>query len=174
MLETEKFYWTLVAAAISAVWVIALFVRDRHSSAAARSSVLIGRMLEIDKLLMEHPDIQKYMSLTVAKPEEYFRTEQVLQDEIFYKAKSFAYFHMNLFDELLSLAKHSKTGPWLLMPPNVIELSDWEEYIKRKVRHPLYRSILNNESEIFGAALRDFWSTIKKSGDAASPSPFVW
>jgi hypothetical protein len=173
-METEKFYWTVVAAIVTAVWIVALFIRDRHASAAERSSTLVNRMVEIDKLLMAHPDIQKYMSLTVAKPEGYFRDPAVLQDELFYKAKSFAYLHINLFDELLSSSRHSRTGPWLLAPPRVIELSDWEEYIKRKLRHPLYRSILNNESEIFGVALRDFWSTNKKAVDASAPSPFVW
>jgi len=173
-METEKFYWTIVTAVVSAVWIIALFIRDRHSVAAARSSTLINRMVEIDKLLMEHPDIQKYMSSTVAKPEGYFHDPALLQDELFFKAKSFAYLHINLFDELLSSSKQSQRGLSLLMPPDVIELSDWEQYIKRKCRHPLYRSILNNEAEVFGAALREFWSTSKGSIDTSAASPFVW
>ena len=173
-METEKLYWTIVTAVVSAVWIVALFIRDRYSSAAQRSSSLIGRMLEIDKLLMEHPDIQKYMSSTATKPENYFREPSVLEDEVFYKAKSFAYLHINLFDEILSASRHSTAGPWLLAPPRVIELSDWEEYIKRKFQHPLYRSILNNESEIFGAALRGYWLTHKAHISASAASPFVW
>jgi hypothetical protein len=174
MFEVEKFYWTIVVALVSALWVAALFIRDRHSSSAERSSALVNRLLESDKLIMEHPDIQKYLSLSVTKSEEYFVSPEVLQDAAFYKAKAFAYWHINLFDEILSLAAHSRTIPPLLAPPDVIELSDWEEYIKRKCRHPLYRSILNNESEIFGAALRDFWSTRKDSISSASASPFMW
>jgi hypothetical protein len=173
-MEEQKFYWTVVAALVSALWIVALFVRDRHASAAGRSSTLINRIIEIDKLLLEHPEIQKYMSLTVTKPEDYFHDPAVLEDELFYKAKSFAYLHINLFDELLSSCKHSRVGPWLLTPPGVIELADWEQYIKRKFRHPLYRSILNNESEVFGAALREFWSVNKPSLHTAAPSPFVW
>lgn len=173
-METENIYWTAVAALFGAVWALVIFIRDRNSSAAESRTALMSRLLEIDKLLIEHPEIQKYMSSTATKTEAYFRDPGVLEDELFYKAKTFAYFHINIFDELLSLATQSRVGPKFLMPPGVIELSDWEAYIRRKLSHPLYRSILNNESEMFGAPLRAFWTTIKKSLDAASPNPFAW
>jgi hypothetical protein len=173
-METEKLYWTMVAAAIGAIWAFALFIRDRNAQAARQGSALIGRLLEIDKFLMEHPEIQKYISLTTSKPEDYFCTPEVLHDEIFYKAKSLAYYHLNVFDELLFLARHANRGLRLLRPPGLGELSDWETYIRRKLSHPLYRSILNNEGEIFGAALRDFWSKNGSVANAEPPRPWVW
>lgn len=165
---------TIISLFISAIWILVLYIRDRHSSSAERSSVLSERMLEIDKLIMSYPDIQEYMSLTATETEEHFLDPEILKNKTFYKAKALAYMYMDLFDEILFLAAHSKTGPMLLMPPDVIELSDWEEYIRRKFRHPLYRTILNNEGEIFGDALRKFWSESKQSIGRESANPFVW
>lgn len=170
----ENLYWTAIAAIFGALWAVAIFVRDRNASAVQQTSALIGRILEIDKFLMEHPEIQKYISFTAAKPEEYFRSPGVLEDDMFYKAKSLAYFHINLFDDLLSLAERSRTWLTILMPPRVRELPDWEVYITRKFSHPLYRSILNNEGEIFGAALRGFWAVSKQSLDPAGSKPHNW
>jgi len=61
-----------------------------------------------------------------------------------------------------------------LRPPALIEISDWETYIKIKLRHPLYRSILNNEKEIFGGSLRDFWEKNKKDIESLQVDPFMW
>ncbi|MEW6519112.1 MAG: hypothetical protein AB1461_06830 [Thermodesulfobacteriota bacterium] len=173
MLDAADFYWGVVVALAGAVWVVIVFIRDRHAASAERTAALIKRLHEIDQVIIEHPDIQKYLSLTAAEAEGYFRRPAVLQDDTFYKAKTFVYWHLNLFDEILSLAAGCKSGPALLLP-RLLEFSDWESYIRFKCRHPLYRSVLNNESEIFGAALRDFWSAHQKAIEAAPFDPYSW
>jgi hypothetical protein len=43
-----------------------------------------------------------------------------------------------------------------------------------KLRHPLYRSILNHEGEIFGESLRRFWHKHKKKIESTPADPFIW
>jgi hypothetical protein len=173
MLDIADFFWGVVVALVGAGWFVMLFIRDRNAASAERTSALIKRIHEIDRVIIDHPDIQKYLSLALTKEEGYFRTPEVLQDDAYYKAKAFVYWHLNLFDEILSITTTFKAGPAILAP-RVVEFSDWEAYIKHKVKHPLYGSILNNEGAIFGAALRDFWSANKASIEAAPVDPYTW
>jgi hypothetical protein len=173
-MENEKFFWTILVAAISAVWLLVQYLRDRYATAATRSSNLIDRLLETDKILIEHADIQKYISLTSNKDEKYFLEPDILNDMNFYKAKSLAYRQINIFDEILSYTDHSNKILGILSPPAVIELDDWETYIKRKLRHPMYSAIMNTEAEIFGKSLRDFWTEHKMAIQSEPANPFVW
>ena len=173
MLDLADFLWGIVAALVGAGWFVLLFIRDRNFASAERSSALIKQLHEIDKLVIDNPDIQKYLSLNATKEEAYFCAPEVLQDNTFYKAKTFVYWNLSLFDEILSVAAAFKSGPGILAPP-VLELADWQGYMKRKFRHPLYRSILKREGDIFGAALRDFWSANQASIEAASVDAYMW
>ena len=165
--------WAVLAAVGGAIWVLVLFIRDRKTARAELNSSLIKRIHEMDKTVIEHPEVQQYLSLNAGREEQYFRTAEVLNDVAFYKAKSFAYWHLNLFDEIICNASESQAGPTVLSP-QVAELADWETYIKHKIGHPLYRSILNNESQIFGLALRDFWVKNKGEVDAIGIDPYSW
>lgn len=173
MLDIADFFWGVVVALVGAGWFVMLFIRDRNFASAERSSALIKRIHEMDQVIIDHPDIQRYLSLSLTKEEGYFRTPEVLQDDTFYKAKAFVYWHLNLFDEILSIASTFKSGPAILAP-RVVELSDWETYIRHKFKHPLYRSILNNEGKIFGVALRDFWSANEASINALPVDAYSW
>lgn len=173
-LETASFYWTVVAGIVGALWIAVQFLRDRIAQSVTHTNALIERLMTIDKLLIDNPESQQYLSATAVQGEDYFREAGRLNESCFYKAKTLAYMHLNTFDELLSLSSQ-KRGPFSLMnPPALIELSDWENYILVKIRHPIYRSILNNEKEIFGASLRDFWAQHKKKIETATSDPFIW
>jgi hypothetical protein len=173
-MEETKLYWTIVAAIISAGWVLTVFIRDRMSQSIERSSAMVSHLLENDKLIIDNPDIPKYISRTAARNEQYFRSEAVLGEDVFYKAKAYVYRQLNSFDEILSISSKT-TGTWsFLKPPSVIEISDWETYIRMTLRHPLYRSILNNEKEIFGSSLRYFWDRNKQAIESAPVDPFMW
>ena len=173
MLDIADFFWGVLVALGGAVWVLVLFVRDRRAACAKLSSMLVERIHEMDKVIIEHPEIQKYLSLSATQDENHFRTAEVLQDACFYKAKSFAYWHLNLFDDIISSSAAFKSVPAVLSP-QVIELADWENYMRHKIKHPLYRSILNNESRIFGSALRGFWSRNKGAVDAMPVDAHSW
>jgi hypothetical protein len=173
-MDEVKLYWAIFVAVVSAGWVVVAFIRDRTAQSVERSSAIMNRLLEVDELIIAHPDIQKYLSQNAARGEEYFRSQTVLAEDIFYKAKTKVYRQLNSFDELLSISSQT-SGRWLfLKPPGVIEISDWEKYIMEKLHHPLYRSILNHEQHIFGAALRNFWNKNKKTIESTPADPFIW
>ena len=167
-------YWTIVAGVISAGWVVTSFIRDRASQSVERTSAIMDRLLDGDQLLIDNPDIQKYLSGNALRGEKYFHDPAVLEDDLFFKAKTYAYRQLNSFDEILSLASKTSGGWSFLKAPALIEISDWEVYIKVKLRHPLYRSILKHEAHMFGVALRDFWNTHRQEIESTPADPFVW
>ena len=173
-MEEAKLYWTIVVAIISAGWVLAVFIRDRVTQSIERTSAITSHLLEIDKLIIDNPDIPKYLSKTAMQNEQYFRSEAVLEEHIFFKAKTYVYRQLNSFDEILSTSSETTGRLSFLKPPSMIEMSDWETYIRITLRHPLYRSILKNEKEIFGASLRNFWDRNKQSIESTPVDPFMW
>ena len=173
-MERAQFYWTVVAGVIGAGWIIMSVIRDRISQSLERTNAIIDRLIEVDKLIITNPDIQKYISENSKQKEEYFRNESLLKEEIFYKAKTLVYMQLNAFDEILSMASQTSKRYSFLKPGSIIEISDWEQYIILKLRHPLYGSILNNEKEIFGISLRNFWEKHKREIESTSINPFVW
>ena len=168
------FYWAIVIAVISGCWAFLAFIRDRKSNSIKQSKATITRLIEYSKLQIENPDIQKYLSQNASMNEMYFRDLKRLEEDIFFKAKTIVYIQLNLFDEILSASSQASTKWSFLKPVSLYELTDWEDYIKETLRHPLYRSILNNENHIFGAVLRDFWNINKREIEIKSADPFIW
>lgn len=172
--SVNTLYWTIFAASISALWILTTYIRDRAAQSLALSSALMTRLMEYDKLNLEHPEIQQYLSKHVARDEAYFHSDEALADLAFYKAKSLVYNRLNLFDEILSIASKTNKGWSFLKPAYLVEKADWEEYIKVKFRHPLYRSILNHEKHIFGAPLRAFWDSHKTVIESKLAVAHIW
>lgn len=173
-METAKFYWTVVVGVAGAVWILVQFARDRIAQSIARTNAAVNRLFAIDQLVINSPDMQRYLSETAKLGENYFRDEARLKEDIFYKAKTLVYMHLNTFDEILSLSSEKPAWANFLGAGRMIESLDWEQYIRIKLRHPLYRSILNHEKEIFGEALRTYWATHRPHIEAAAIDPFVW
>jgi len=174
IMDEAKLYWTIVVGVLSAGWVVIAFIRDRISESVNRTSAMMNRLMEGDMLTIEHPEIQKYISQNAHRGVDYFRNETVLGEELFYKAKTAVYRQLNLFDEMLSTSSRTSRGYSFLKPPALIEISDWETYIRVKLRHPLYRSILIHERKLFGASLRDFWDKYKREIESSPVDPFIW
>lgn len=151
--------WQIFVTLFSALWIGATFIRDRRAQSVERNMAVMNHLFESNKLSIENPDIQKYISQNAWQEEYYFHSPAVLNDPLFFKAKTFVYARLNSFDEILSLSSEDY-GFWdfLLKPAELTEIDDWEEYIIEKLRHPLYRSILKHEGHIFGESLRDFWN----------------
>jgi len=174
-MDEAKLYWTIVVVIVSAAWAMTAFIRDRVSQSVERTGVIVNRLLEGDKLIIDNPDIQKYISQTAMRDEQYFRDEAaVLNEVLFYKAKTFAYRQLNSFDEILSISSRTTGKFSFLKPPALLEIADWEGYIRVILRHPLYRSILNTEKDIFGKALREFWKHNKRDIESTPVERFIW
>lgn len=175
MSDDANVYWTIVAAAAGAIWTLVTAIRDRRSKALEQSRAIMDRLLEGDKLLVEHPDIAKYLSATAANSEPYFREPARLNESEFFKAKTYLYSQLSMFDEVLSVAGHTGSGiSSLFKPPGILEIDDWEEYIKHRLSHPLARSIMAHEAPIFGHALQNFWSRHRDAISRRTSDPHSW
>src|SRR3569623_1691515 len=172
-METAKFYWTVVVGIVGAVWIIVQFVRDRIGQSISRTNAAVNRLIASDQLIINSPDTQRYLSETARESEGKFRREERLKEDLFYKAKTLVYMHLNTFDEILSLSTRAKGMLSLLGPGMLIEPADWEQYILVKLRHPLYRSILNHEKDIIGDCLRRYWAEHKARIKAAELDQIV-
>lgn len=173
-MDKVNLYWTIVVGIISAGWVVVTFLRDNIAKSLERNKEIVTRLLEDDKLIIENPDIQRYLSENAKQDVAYFRSEEVLKDTLFYRAKSLAYKQLSMFDEILSVSSMTSRKWPLLKPPSLIELSDWETYIRVKLRHPLYQSILMYEKNIFGESIRSFWEKNEKDIISMPIDPFIW
>lgn len=169
-----EFYWTGVVALCGTGWAVVSAIRDHKKQNLEHSRAIVGRLLEGDKVIIDHPEIQKYLSATALEDEHYFQETERLEDEQFFKAKSYLYSQLNLFDEILSAAAQAKNSIFFLRPPEISELEDWEEYIMHKLTHPLCRSILMIESRIFGRTLQDFWTKHESVIASKLPDRFSW
>jgi hypothetical protein len=76
-----EFYWTVDAALGGGCWAIMSSVRDRTTQAIERSRQIIDNLRDGDRLVIEYPDIPKYLSANASKDEQYFRSPVVLADE---------------------------------------------------------------------------------------------
>lgn len=166
-------YWTIIAGIVGALWKLSDFLRDRNLESIKRSSELFTRCSEDYKLIIEKPEIQMYLSQNAKQSPEYFHSEEILDNPLFYKAKSFAYRQIDMFDEILSLSSMTNRRFSLIRPLPVVEIKDWKEYIKIKLRHPLYRSILKYEKDGLGEAFNDFCKENKKWIEGAV-DPLSW
>lgn len=140
----------------------------------SRTDASVKHLIAIDQIVIDNPDIQRYLSQTAKHHEDFFRKTDRLEEDLFYKAKTLVYMQLNTFDEVLSLSSRHTGLTSLFGYALLIELPDWENYILVKIRHPLYRSILNNEKDIFGDALRKYWEQHKQQVESAGSDPFTW
>jgi hypothetical protein len=166
--------WTVLVAMLSAGWAVFTLYRDRMSQSVKLTGEAMARLMDSDKLIIDNPEIQKYLSRTAEHDERYFHREAVLEDNIFFKAKAFAYRQLNSFDDILSTASKTSRLNSALNMPELFEISDWQNYFMVILRHPLYRSILNAEKDIFGESLRDFWKKHKKAIESTPVDRFIW
>jgi hypothetical protein len=173
-MDKANFYWTILVALVSAGWVLTGIIRDRIAQSVALSGALSARLLEYERINLENPDIQKFLSQNAGQEEAYFHSDERLREDIFYKAKALVYMHLNLFDEILSMPSNRSRIGFLIEPAPVVEKSDWLEYMKERLRHPFYRSILNHEMHTFGTSFRDFWAKNRAAVESKPASRFIW
>lgn len=171
-----ELYWTIVAALFAGAWTVLSMVRERNRQAIENARELVNRLLALDQISIEHPEIIMYLSSTALVKPKYFRKKKRLREELFFRSKSFIYTHLNLFDEILSCSKHANARFPFIGSPALIELEAWESYMRHVMTHPLCRSILKIEIENFGNALQEFWNKHKNNGiyRLKKPDPFSW
>jgi hypothetical protein len=166
--------WTIVAAVFGGVWAVLMMARDQNARVIAETSDIMMRLLDADHLIIEHPEIQKYLSRTSQEPGDFFRETARLDEDLFFKSKSLIYSQLNLFDSILSAATHSKSGFFAVRTPAILDPADWARYIQFTMTHPLCQSIMLHEGTNFGEALQQFWNRDKEVIQKNKADRFAW
>lgn len=159
-------FWNLLVVLVPVLWTITIFIRDKVSRDYERNSSLMTRLSENQGIMIEHPEIQKYICTNAHADKNFFINPERINDKggNFIKAKNKVYNDLNLFDELLSFIGDKETSKncitklysWACKP-KLIDEAIWLKYVKCKLRHPFYSSTLENEEAIFGSHLIKFW-----------------
>src|SRR3569833_3121583 len=96
-METAKFYRTVVDGIVGAVWNIVQIDRERIGQSISRTNAAVNRLTAIDQPIIYSPDTQRYLSETARVSVGYFRREERLKEDLFYKAMTLVYLHLNTF-----------------------------------------------------------------------------
>lgn len=121
---------------------------------------LFDRLYELDKLILGHPGAFLRFAQESTRPtDDYFQATE--PSEEYYKLKAFAYFYLNLFDEIYGAYGfwHAQTNEaWMA----------WQNYMFERLRHPLIRELLMQE-----CSLRIEGGRVCRDGPAAFTDGFA-
>jgi hypothetical protein len=107
------------------------------------------RLYELDKVLIEHPEIQKVLFNYADHSGTYF-TAQTIHDDDYFRVKAYIYMQLNHFDEITDIVM----GHTAL--EKAMEFEDWANYILKRMQHPLFRELYYQDTKIFGDKLEKF------------------
>ncbi len=139
-------------AVVSGLALIASIISYRatkKSSGHEHINYLTDRLYELDKLLIQFPCIQKFLYERCSYSAPFF-VAGTTHDELYFQVKGAIYYQLNYFDEIFTVVKGDSHLE------EAFELEDWENYIVKKMRHPLFKEVFNRESSIWGTKFRAF------------------
>jgi hypothetical protein len=132
----EPATYSAIAAAFSAAAAIFSYGINRKSL----SSKLTDRLYEFDKLILGNAStFEKFLNETNRPTANYFETTPIGADHV--PLKAFAYFYLNLFDEIFAAY-----GTRLPFANDTWKA--WQHYMFERVRHPLVRELLLAECHL--------------------------
>ena len=123
------------------------FSNQRGFSEVQRTQRLYERLYEFDRALIQYPDLQVQLDALGDTADPYFSIPLSAKDV---KLKSFIYWHLNFFDEIMLTVRGDRRLE------EVTEFHDWKDFILKKMRHPLFREVYEEDKKIFGDKLRRF------------------
>ena len=135
------------------------YALSRNLLPLAPTGKLWDRVYELDKLVLAYPKVfGKYMA-QVKRQDPYFYAPVAVvpRDDEYYQLKALVYFHLNVFEEIFLTTSRS------VWTARQFERAGWEQYIIRKLRHPLMREVLKKEGDLIYAGA--FLAFVNKHGD---------
>jgi hypothetical protein len=162
----------MVATITFGAMIISIYAAWYSNKSAAKSeqqsnrnliAQITQRLYDFDHLIIAHPELQRFLYEQHERTTAYF-SEDTYHDEFYFQLKSLIYAHFNFFDEILCLTSDDK------ILSDASEIGDWKEFIKRKMKHPLFRELFLKEKEIFGRKFRDFCEETLKLDEITEPS----
>jgi len=159
---------------LGGIWAGVTLIINRRSENQAWIAEIFASLQTISTTVMEHPEIQEYLCRHYAVEAAAFMVGgSMLRDRQFIQAKTLVYWHLNVFDSIISRTRGSTWARRLLFS-NDAELNDWETYILERLRHPLFRAILEEEGKIFGKSLQSYYEVHKAELSKTPPMQYLW
>jgi hypothetical protein len=152
MTQLEITIFGVTVAAIAFLLGLLTYALSRNLLPLAPTGKLWDRVYELDKLVLAHAPVFAVFMAEVNRATPYFYADPPLQrTPEFYQLKALVYFHLNVFEELFVTTNRSR---WIAKQ---FEREGWNEYIIRKMRHPLIREVFDRESaQIYAGSFRVF------------------
>ncbi|OOG51786.1 hypothetical protein [Polaromonas sp. C04] len=153
MSQIEATLLGVAVAALALMLGLLTYVLSRSLLPLAPSGKLWDRVYELDKLVLSYPELFARFMAEVHRTSPYFYADPsvVPRTKDFYQLKALVYFHLNVFEEIFLTT--SRSG-WIARQ---FEQEGWDEYIFRKMRHPLLREVFDREAkQIYPGKFRDF------------------
>jgi hypothetical protein len=128
--------WSAFFAAVSATAAWFSYYVNRHNLAAK----LMDRLYDLDKMIIASPEVfATFVQLANHPTDDYFAakrpgTTETEKQKTYYKLKAFAYFYVNLFDEIFAAYGGRPDGDntW----------DAWRNYMFARLKHPLVRELV--------------------------------
>ncbi len=139
------------------------YVLSRGLLPLTPSAKLWDRVYELDKLVLAYPEIFVLIMKELHRTTPFFYADPpVPRDKCYYQMKAMVYFHLNVFEEIFLTTEGA--GGWIARQ---FERAGWDEYIFRKMRHPLIREVFDREAEQiypgnFTKFIRKNWEQVLK------------
>jgi hypothetical protein len=153
MTQVEATLLGVTVASIALLIGIFTYLLSRGLLPLTPSAKLWDRVYELDKLVLAYPKPFARFMQEVARPNAFFYADSttVPRNDEYYQLKAMVYFHLNVFEEIYLTTESSKAIA------KQFEREGWDEYIFRKMRHPLVREVFDREADqIFTGKFRDF------------------
>jgi hypothetical protein len=153
MTQLEATLLGVAVASIAFLLGLLTYALSRNLLPLGPSGKLWDRVYELDKLVLTYPKVFTSFMSEVSRTLPFFYADPALvpRNEDYYQLKALVYFHLNVFEEIVLTT--SRSG-WIAKQ---FERHGWDEYIVRKMRHPLMREVFDREaSQIYDGQFRLF------------------
>lgn len=143
---------TLLGVSVAFLLGLLTYALSRNLLPLAPTGKLWDRIYELDKLVLAHPAVFAAFMAQASRASPYFYADPPLErSDQFYQLKALVYFQLNVFEEMFVTMNRSR---WIA---GQFEREGWNEYIIRKLRHPLIREVFDRESaQIYAGSFRGF------------------
>lgn len=152
MTQLEVTIFGVAVAVIAFLLGLLTYALSRNLLPLAPTGKLWDRVYELDKIVLAHPAVFTAFMAEVNRASPYFYADPPLdRNDKFHQLKALVYFHLNVFEEIFVTTNRSR---WIAKQ---FEREGWNDYIIRKMRHPLIREVFDRESaQIYAGSFRVF------------------
>jgi len=115
---------------------------NRRLQPLTTATKLMDRVLEINKLMLQYPDVMLAFLRESQRTEPYFSApeEQVKRDSDYVKLKAFTYYLLDFNEEIYLVLQDKSIS-------DQVQGKVWIDFIIKRMRHPLLRELFGQEGE---------------------------